>query len=164
MKFLKPYEVYKKINDEYIQADFDVDFELEKENEQLLIETGLRNIQDDLNLHKDFNAIYSVIDKFQNANAFMSQVEESVEFMKKTGLTPAELQAGDFDVANLPTSLQELIATGATLKQLMESINEKDKAIIENNKNMINEANKAYANMSNQTQNQTEEQQEKVGN
>ena len=96
-----------------------------KEDDTFLTFDGKRDIQDDLNLDRDVNSIYSVIDKFQNDKKTFSNLEEAYEFMKKIGKEPKNiLDAETIDISGAPKSLAELAKLGQNLKNVMEQYND----------------------------------------
>lgn len=118
---------------------------------------GKRNIQEDLNLDRDTNAIYSVIDKFQNDKKTFSNLEEAYEFMKKIGKEPKNiLDAESIDISGAPKSLAELAKLGQNLKNVMEQYNDQVS-------NMNNIQNKNNIGQNQNIQAKQETKQEEVG-
>lgn len=135
IKIRLPYSLYERSG--YEQEIFEDTFSLNEENE-LLKYDGKRSLQDDLNLYKDTNSIYEIIDKFQNTNKLMSDAAEAFEFMKRIGKTPADMSdLSIHDVAILPKSLQELIQSGNKLSEVLNEVNNQ-------NANFNFEQNKVY--------------------
>lgn len=100
-------------------------FILLNEDDTFLTFDGKRDIQSDLNLDRDVNSIYSVIDKFQNQNKAFSNMEEAYEFMKRIGKEPKNiLDAESIDISGAPKSLAELAKLGQNLKNVMEQYND----------------------------------------
>lgn len=123
MKFIKPYDFVepKPFKQEYQENKYI----LLNEDDTFLTFDGKRNIQEDLNLDRDVNAIYSVIDKFQNDKKTFSNLEEAYEFMKKIGKEPKNiLDAESIDISGAPKSLAELAKLGQNLKNVMEQYND----------------------------------------
>lgn len=124
MKIKLPYDFEEP--KKFVQNYQEVKYILLKETDTRLTFDGKRNIQDDLNLHRDTNAIYSVIDKFQNNNSTFGHLEEAYEFMKKIGKEPKNiLNAESIDISEAPKSLAELAKLGQNLKNVMEEYNDK---------------------------------------
>lgn len=123
MKFIKPYDFVepKPFKQEYQENKYI----LLNEDDTFLTFDGKRNIQEDLNLDRDVNAIYSVIDKFQNDKKVFSNLEEAYEFMKRIGKEPKNiLDAESIDISGAPKSLAELAKLGQNLKNVMEQYND----------------------------------------
>ena len=124
-----------------------------KEDDTFLTFDGKRNIQEDLNLDRDVNAIYSVIDKFQNDKKTFSNLEEAYEFMKKIGKEPKNiLDAESIDISGAPKSLAELAKLGQNLKNVMEQYNDQV-----NNMNNIQNQNVAGQNQNIQAKQETKQ-------
>lgn len=136
MKFIKPYdEIKPKLFKQEYQEN---KYILLNEDDTFLTFDGKRDIQDDLNLDRDVNAIYSVIDKFQNDKKTFSNLEEAYEFMKKIGKEPKNiLDAESIDISGAPKSLAELAKLGQNLKNVMEQYNDQ----ISNMNNVQNQNN-----------------------
>ena len=123
VKIRLPYDVIKP--EEYKQNYQENKYILLNENDTFLTFDGKRDIQDDLNLDRDVNSIYSVIDKFQNDKKTFSNLEEAYEFMKKIGREPKNiLDAESIDISGAPKSLAELAKLGQNLKNVMEQYND----------------------------------------
>lgn len=123
MKIVKPYDFVepKPFKQEYQENKYI----LLKEDDTFLTFDGKRNIQDDLNLDRDVNLIYSIIDKFQKDNKTFFNLEEAYEFMKKIGKEPKNiLDAETIDISEAPKSLAELAKWGQNLKNVMEQYND----------------------------------------
>ena len=149
MKIVKPYDFVepKPFKQEYQENKF----VLLNEDDTFLTFDGKRNIQEDLNLDRDVNAIYSVIDKFQNDKKIFSNMEEAYEFMKKIGKEPKNiLDAESIDISGAPKSLAELAKLGQNLKNVMEQYNDQ----VSNMNNIQNQ------NVAGQNQNQNPGKQE----
>lgn len=143
MKIIKPYDFVepKAFKQNYQENKYI----LLKEDDTFLTFDGKRDIQADLNLDRDVNAIYSVIDKFQNQNKTFANMDEAYEFMKKIGKEPKNiLDADSIDISGAPKSLQELAILGQNLKNVMEQYNDQ----ISNMNNIQNQ------NVAGQNQNQ----------
>lgn len=156
MKIVKPYDfVEPKPFEQNYQEN---KFILLKDDDTFLTFDGKRNIQEDLNLDRDVNAIYSVIDKFQNDKKTFSNLEEAYEFMKKIGKEPKNiLDAETIDISGAPKSLAELAKLGQNLKNVMEQYNDQV-----NNMNNIQSQNVVGQNQ-NQNPGKQETKQEEVG-
>lgn len=123
MKIRQPYDFVepKPFKQQYQENKYI----LLNEDDTFLTFDGKRNIQEDLNLDRDVNAIYSVIDKFQNDKKTFSNLEEAYEFMKKIGKEPKNiLDAETIDISGAPKSLHELALLGQNLKNVMEQYND----------------------------------------
>ena len=155
VKIRLPYDVIKP--EEYKQNYQENKYILLNENDTFLTFDGKRDIQDDLNLDRDVNSIYSVIDKFQNDKKIFSNLEEAYEFMKKIGKEPKNiLDAETIDISGAPKSLSELAKLGQNLKNVMEQYNDQ----VSNMNNIQNQNN----NGQNQNiQSKQEAKQEEVG-
>ena len=124
-----------------------------KEDDTFLTFDGKRNIQEDLNLDRDVNAIYSVIDKFQNDKKTFSNLEEAYEFMKRIGKEPKNiLDAESIDISGAPKSLAELAKLGQNLKNVMEQYNDQV-----NNMNNIQNQNVSGQNQTIQAKQETKQ-------
>lgn len=151
MKFIKPYDVIKP--EAYKQNYQDNKYVLLKEDDTFLTFDGKRDIQDDLNLDRDVNAIYSVIDKFQNDKKTFSNLEEAYEFMKKIGKEPKNiLDAETIDISGAPKSLAELAKLGQNLKNVMEQYNDQV-----NNMNNVQNQNNIGQNQNMQSKQETKQ-------
>lgn len=136
VKIRLPYDVIKP--EEYKQNYQENKYILLNENDTFLTFDGKRDIQDDLNLDRDVNSIYSVIDKFQNDKKTFSNMEEAYEFMKRIGKEPKNiLDAESIDISGAPKSLAELAKLGQNLKNVMEQYNDQ----ISNMNNIQNQNN-----------------------
>lgn len=123
VKIRLPYDVIKP--KAYKQNYQENKYILLKEDDTFLTFDGKRDIQDDLNLDRDVNSIYSVIDKFQNDKKTFSNLEEAYEFMKRIGKEPKNiLDAETIDISGAPKSLAELAKLGQNLKNVMEQYND----------------------------------------
>lgn len=120
LKILKPYDVV--LPTAYEQKQKEYKFIKLKEDSTSLTTDGFKVFQDELNLDRDTNSIYKIIDKFQNTNALMSKIEESIEFMKKIGKDPSSAFNGEVvDLTTAPKSLQEAAAMGAKAKEVLNA-------------------------------------------
>ena len=151
MKFRLPYDFVepKPFKQNYQENKYI----LLKEDDTFLTFDGKRNIQEDLNLDRDVNAIYSVIDKFQNDKKTFSNLEEAYEFMKKIGKEPKNiLDAESIDISGAPKSLAELAKLGQNLKNVMEQYNDQV-----NNMNNIQNQNVSGQNQTIQAKQETKQ-------
>lgn len=120
MAILKPYDSVLPTG--YEQKSKEYKFIKLKEDSTSLTTDGFKVFQDELNLDRDTNSIYKIIDKFQNTNALMSKIEESIEFMKKIGKDPSNAFNGEVvDLTIAPKSLQEAAAMGARAKEVLNA-------------------------------------------
>lgn len=124
IKIKLPYD-FEKPN-EFLQNYQEIKYIKLHEDDTKLTFDGKKNLQDDLNLHRNTNDIYSVIDKFQNNNSTFGLLDEAYEFMKKIGKEPKNiLNASAIDISGAPKSLAELAKLGQNLKNVMEDYNAK---------------------------------------
>lgn len=157
MPILKPYDVVLPTG--YEQKSKEYKFIKLKEDSTFLTTDGFKVFQDELNLDRDTNSIYKIIDKFQNTNALMSKIEESIEFMKKIGKDPSNAFNGEVvDLTTAPKSLQEAAAMGAKAKEVLNAyINSQN---TKSNSNNVQETTTKSAEQKNQettNQNQNQE-------